>query len=243
MFPKEKEKKYYLHYQVILGDPKKLIYHEVANKIPPPKTIHTYSLMLMASRLGIKVTNESSDLAWIPYLVLAVKLPSDFEKKMEAVSTQDKVVKEKLCHLKEGSHPADRYFKIVIENYIPRRQKVVSSLTEANLRKYVWSHSWLKFRHESGNQYYFNMQTKEKADLMPADAKSLQQKLAAVQKKLIEVGSIKDENERIDELDHEIGEIIRREKESLGKIPSLENLGLMSLTRSAFRVKTQKSLK
>lgn len=167
----------------MLGEPTKVNYYGALSRASPPSSVHSYSLMLMASRLGIKITNEDSDLSWIPYLALSLQTPPKFQKKMSAANTDQRILVHKLCSLKPGSHPADRYFKKLIEHYLHTRSIILGALTEENKKKYIWSHSWMKFSQPNGGFFYFNMYSKEKADLLPSDAKALFQKFVLVQKK------------------------------------------------------------
>ena len=156
----------------LLGDPTSLTYQQILNKIDPPKTVHSYSLMLMAARLGIKIHGEDSDLAWIAYAALASALPPEFEKELLATTLKDKII-QKLCYMRFGEHPGDLYFKKVIEGYSHRRERIFSVLKPDEIKRYKVCHSWLKFRFEhNGNIFYFNMMTKEKADHFPASVKT-----------------------------------------------------------------------
>lgn len=206
-----------MHYLKLLGDPSKVTYFEAISKANPPKSIHPYSLMLMASRLGLKITNDYADLSWIPYIVLATKLPSDFEKNINTTASKEKVI-QRLCYLKAGDHPGDKYFKELINHYILRRSIILKGLTEENRKKFFKSHSWVKFRYESSNTYFLNMTTKEKVDFLPSTVKILLNRFCQIEKKLIK-GFEVPEGEVAETLSKELNNVIQE----MGEISERDN--------------------
>lgn len=178
----EESNPYYAHYVRLLGDPASLSHEDILERTNPPKTVHSYSLVLMAARFKLKINGNDSDLAWIPYIALATPLPPDFEQALRATTAKDKLI-QRICYLKFGEHPGDLYFRKVIDSYSNKRQKFIAALKPDEIKQYKTCHSWLKFRNEGdGEVFYFNMLTKEKSSFLPSSAKSQLEKYSDLQK-------------------------------------------------------------
>lgn len=176
------ERKNYLHYVKLLGEPTLLTYENIINRMDPPKSAHSYSLMLIASRYGMKIHGDDSDLAWIPYLVLTTSLPPAFDKNLRATTHKDKII-QRLCYMKFGEHPGDYYFSKVIEKYSAKRSENISKMTSDEVKSYKSCRSWLKFKYDaSGLMFFFNMLTKEKSEFLPSYVKTNLQKFVDKEK-------------------------------------------------------------
>lgn len=175
--------------------------------------------MLMASRMGLKITSQNSDLALIPYLMLSLQLPPQFERKMTATYPEERVYIQKLCELKVGAHPADHYFHKVLEHLLPMRMKILGALREENKKRYIWSHSWMKFSQPNGTPFYFNMFSKEKSDFLPLEAKSVMLKTSLFLNKYTKPEQLTET--ALQGLNDEINHIYEKTKDSTQKMKEL----------------------
>lgn len=134
----------------------------------------------MANRLGLQVHNgEESDLAWIAYLALTVKLPESKETNLSITSPKANRL-QKMCSMKYGEHPGDKYFKTLLL-YQQMRRKILSEyMSLEDHVQYIKAQSWAKLRGDNGGIYYYNFSTKQKASMLPGDQKEILSKASAL---------------------------------------------------------------
>ena len=135
----------------------------------------------MGHRLGLQIHNaDEPDLAWIAYLALVVKLPDDLEKNLRITSPQHDVKYQKICKMKSGEHPGDKYFKTVLLYNQARRKILFEYMTEDEQIRYAKSQAWAKLRETTGGVYYFNFMTKQKTINIPTDTKDIISRIALI---------------------------------------------------------------
>jgi len=176
----DNDRENYKHYWNLLGDPLKLESTILFSKIDLPLGVQPYHIVLMGHRLGVQIHNiEEPDLAWILYLALAVRGPESMETNLSITSPKTKMRYHKICNMKFGEHPGDKYFKTVVIYNQMRRKILLENLTEEDQTLFVKSQSWVKLREESGSIYYYNFLTKAKTQNFPATQKQILQKFLA----------------------------------------------------------------
>lgn len=176
----ENDKENYKHYWSLLGDPLNLDSSIIFSKAEIPIGIQPYHIFLMGHRLGIQIQNiEEPDLAWIAYLVLVTKLPSNVEINFSITSPKNKMRIQKICNMKIGEHPGDKYFKTVLIYNQMRRKILLEAMPENDQTALVKALSWTKLREDSGVIYYYNFLTKQKTHNFPIDQKEASTKLLA----------------------------------------------------------------
>lgn len=135
----------------------------------------------MARRLGLQVHNsEEHDLAWIAYLALTVKLPSNAETNLMITSPRNPARYQKVCNMKPGEHPGDKYFRTVLVYHQLRRRILLEQMTSGDQTKYIKSQSWIKLKEDTGSMYYHNFMTKQKTINMPSDQKDIVSRVSAL---------------------------------------------------------------
>jgi len=135
----------------------------------------------MGHRLGVQIQNiEEPDLAWIAYLALITKLPSYIETNLSITSPKNKSRFQKICNMKIGEHPGDKYFKTVLIYNQMRRKILLEAMSENDQTSLVKAQAWTKLREESGVFYYYNFLTKQKSQNFPIDQKEITSKLMTV---------------------------------------------------------------
>ena len=177
----ENDQENYRHYWNILGDPLKLESAVALSRTAPPVGVQPYHVLLMARRLGLQVHNsEEHDLAWIAYLALTVKLPTSTETNLMITSPRNSTRYQKVCNMKPGEHPGDKYFRTVLVYNQLRRRILLEHMTPEDQTKYIKSQSWVKLKEESGSMYYHNFMTKQKTINLPSDQKDIVSRTAAL---------------------------------------------------------------
>jgi len=177
----ENDKENYKHYWSLLGDPLNLESSIIFSKIEIPIGIQPYHIFLMGHRLGVQIQNiEEPDLAWIAYLALLTKLPSGMETNLSITSPKNKMRFQKLCNMKIGEHPGDKYFKTALIYNQMRRKIILEALSGNDQTSLVKAQAWTKLREDSGVIYYYNFLTKQKTQNFPVDQKEIASKLLTI---------------------------------------------------------------
>lgn len=177
----ENDQENYKYYWNLLGDPLKLDSSIIFSRLNLPLGIQPFHIALMGHRLGAQINNiEEPDLAWIPQLALMTQLPSNFETNMLITSPKNKMRYQKVCNMKFGEHPGDKYFKTVLIYNQMRRKILLENLSIEDQTYFVKSQAWTKLREESGVIYYYNFLTRKKTQNFPTDQKEVLAKMMAV---------------------------------------------------------------
>lgn len=135
----------------------------------------------MGYRLGLQIqNNKEPDLAWIAYLALSTKLPPEVETNLMITSPRQKMRYQKMCNMKSGEHPGDKYFKTVLIHHQMRRKILLENMEEEDQTRYVKAQAWVKLREEAGGIYYYNFLTKQKTINLPGDLREIMPKVVAI---------------------------------------------------------------
>ena len=160
----------------------KLDYNYYLSKVSPPEKLHSYHLALMALRMGIKLElNQEADLIWIANLCIAAKVPQKWEALLGFGVAKDKLY-QKICYLKPGEFPGDKYFMCVLAYQRAKRMIFQTELESDQIMMLTKSLAWIKLKYESGKQYYFNFVSKQKMDSQPNEIKEVTQQINSLMK-------------------------------------------------------------
>ncbi|RZK05970.1 MAG: hypothetical protein EOO43_21940, partial [Flavobacterium sp.] len=103
-----------------------------------PMGVQPYHIVLMGHRLGVQIHNiEEPDLAWILYLALVARGPESMETNLSITSPKAKMRYQKICNMKFGEHPGDKYFKTVVIYNQMRRKILLENMPEEDQTLFV----------------------------------------------------------------------------------------------------------
>jgi hypothetical protein len=103
---------------------------------------------------------------------LISKVPPKWES-LYGIGVQKDKLYQKICYLKPGDFPADKYFSCVVAYQKAKRLIFQSELETDQIQLMVKTFSWIKMKYDSGKLYFYNFVTKQKTDALPTDVKEM----------------------------------------------------------------------